>query len=161
MTMNGEDLTLSPPRNARARSCSGQDTTFGHRRGLKSAMKNVANEVHELRDEVAEVKGIGMRVEASVAGIRRLTVPPPRVEMPSGIDLEEFAERAVAAIQEGIASPSKTPEDEVRRLFAEEQSKREAAAIVKASERRSRFLEKLLLAVLGIVLAALLGHFWR
>ena len=81
--------------------------------------------------------------------------------MPSGIDLEEFAERAVAAIQEGIASPSKTPEDEVRRLFAEEQAKREAAAIVKANEARNKRNEKILVGLLLVIAAALLGHYLR
>ncbi|HEY2598583.1 MAG TPA: hypothetical protein VGJ79_08900 [Candidatus Dormibacteraeota bacterium] len=84
--------------------------------------------------------------------MRVATTPPPppmRPESASVVDFRELGERAVVAVREGIESPTKTPEDEIRRLFAEEAERREGAKAVQAINDRKKSVRRWAETVLG------------
>ena len=83
--------------------------------GLKSALQTVANEVGELRGDVAEVKGIAIRVEASLT--HRPSLPPMRAELPSHVNVHELAKAITEAAIKGERQEGTTAEAEVEAVI--------------------------------------------
>lgn len=117
------------------------------------AIGRLASEVGDLAHQVR-----AMRRETT---LRPPSVPEPRGELPSGIDLGEFARKVAAAAVDGERRPDTTPEEQVEKVVELVAAKREAAAIVKANDVRAKRAEKVLLGIVGAVIAAGIGHYLK
>lgn len=109
MTTNGDRIT--PPHGLPARELlEKHDSDI---KGLTGVVRAVVNEVGDLRLEVAEVKGIAMRLES-----RSVTIPPPmRAELPSSVDPRELKAELRQAAREGEKDPSTTAEARVEAVL--------------------------------------------
>jgi uncharacterized membrane protein len=125
------DVDLTPPKGLPAGEFM-VETWREAARAKKAAMTaaNASGEaLHAVGELTAEVARLSEKLDELRSDLRRATdrPPPMRAELASGIDLRALEEKAVEAVKEGIESPTKTPVDEVRRIFAEEENKREVA----------------------------------
>lgn len=104
----------------------------------RKTTQTLADEVHELREEIAEVKGITLRIERELADVRtdlrRATIPPPRGEQPSGIDFPVLEQKLVRAAEDGENRPELRAADEVRRVIQDAWTTYEAQRVMKAEE---------------------------
>lgn len=92
--------------------------------------------------------------------------PPMRPEAQSAIDWGEFTEKAVEAVRVGIARRDTTPEEQIRKLIAEEEQRRtearevarlkkdaeeQAARVLKAREDRKKMLHGIIKTIVGAI----------
>lgn len=130
-------------------------------RGARKAAEGAATHALEACEGVGRV----MREVAELRGdVRRATMRPPpamRSELPSGINLEDFARKVAAAALEGDRREGTTPEEQVEKVIETVELKREAAAIVRKNKVRAKRSETILIGVLLAVVAALLGHYLK
>ena len=88
------------------------ETAATHALEACEGIGKLLGEVGELRHEVRRTAGL--------ASMRPPMSRDMRAEATSSHDLTALAERTIDAVNEGIRSPNKTPDEEVRRIFAEE-----------------------------------------
>ena len=138
-------------------------------------------ETQPLGDLEAEVVLLGVRLEATRRDTRLCfarmgvrfppelgpgSMPPPemRPEAKSSHDWAAFTEKAVEAVKLGVARPDTTPEEQIRKVVAEEEVKRAEARevarlkkeederiteVLEAKVRRKKALWHVAVAVLG------------
>jgi hypothetical protein len=166
VTTNGDRLT--PPHGLPARELlkSVAEKTTQHDsdiEALRSSAKTIADGVGDLHEWKGEVMTKFAVLEEKVDGLaldvrRTLRPPPMRTEMPSGIDLEAFAERVAAAALEGQARHDSTPEREVEKIVETVTERQKAEAIVKAAKSRSASARRVAEFVVGSLAVAYLLH---
>lgn len=119
----------------------------------RKAANTLTDEVIELRAEVAEVKGIALRIERDVADLRtdlrRATIPPPRGEQASGIDFPVLEQKLVRAAEDGENRPELRAADEVRRVIQDAWTTYEGQRALKAEEDRKQSVRRILETVFG------------
>lgn len=174
--INGNDEERTDPvglptKLALARAIAKSEAAYDAVDSLSKSLKTTADGVlvlHELHREamgaIAKVDDKVSELALEVRKARLATMPPPppmRGEASSQVYFRELAERAVSAVKEGLESPTKNPEDEVRRVFAEEEDKRELARRRKDDERRKERISAIVDKAAWLVLAGSLGWLGR
>lgn len=130
----------------------------------KGARKAAETAGSHALDACEAVGKLAAEVSSLRTDVRRATMRPPpamRAELPSGINLEEFARKVAAAALEGDRRDGTTPEEQVEKVIESVEQKREAAAIIRRNTDRAKRAEKILIGIVLAFAAALIGHYLK
>lgn len=133
-----------------ARRCA--ETAAAHALDACEGVGRLSSEVSALHAEVRKVTGL-----ASI----RPPMPPMRAEASSSHNLQALEERAIAALNEGIRAPGKQPDEEVRKIFAEEAENARLRRVDKDAEARSARVWRVVETVAGGLALAGAIELWK